>query len=135
MHRLANYYIQGPRSFFRLLDKGGRSKAVSAHHSAQEYVDACLEAARIGETRRGPLFRSCEPGRHGTLQSLKAWSLRETSRYGSRPQRKTFDYGKEPIVVHTPASLAHELKAEARKDLMIGDRIAANVWELGRIPE
>ena len=82
MHRLANYYTQGPRSFFRLLDRGGRSKAVSAHHSAQEYVDACLEAARIGENRRGPLFRSCEPERHDTLQSLKVWSLRET-RYGS----------------------------------------------------
>ena len=77
MHRIADYYTQGPRSFFRLLNKGGRSKAVSA----QEYVDACLEAARIGENRRGPLFRSCEPGRHDTLQSLKVWSLRETVRF------------------------------------------------------
>ena len=35
---------------------------------AQEYVDAYLEAARIGEDRRGPLFRSCEPGRRDALQ-------------------------------------------------------------------
>ena len=53
----------------------------------------------------------------------------------ARSQRKTFDYGKEPIVVHTPASLAHELKAEARKERMIDERVAANVRELGRIPE
>ena len=53
----------------------------------------------------------------------------------AQSQRKTFDYGKEPIVVHTPASLAHELKAEARKERMIDERVAANVRELGRIPE
>ena len=45
----------------------------------------------------------------------------------ARSQRKTFDYGKEPIVVHTPASLAHELKAEARKECTIDERVAANV--------
>ena len=41
---------------------------IPAHHVAQEYVDAYLEAARIGEDRRGPLFRSCEPGRREALQ-------------------------------------------------------------------
>ena len=41
---------------------------VPAHHTAQGYVDAYLEAARIGEDRRGPLFRSCEPGRRDALQ-------------------------------------------------------------------
>ena len=41
---------------------------VPTHHVAQGYVDAYLEAARIGEDRRGPLFRSCEPGRRDALQ-------------------------------------------------------------------
>ena len=41
---------------------------VPAHHTAQEYVDAYLEAARISEDRHGPLFRSCEPGRRDVLQ-------------------------------------------------------------------
>ena len=66
--RVADYYTQGPRSFFRLHEKGGRYNVVPAHHVAQEYVDAYLETARIGEDRRGPLFRSCEPGRRDALQ-------------------------------------------------------------------
>ena len=53
----------------------------------------------------------------------------------ARPQRKTFDYGNAPIVVHTPASLARELKAEARQERVIDEQVAANVWELGRVPE
>ena len=52
----------------------------------------------------------------------------------ARPQRKTVDYGKEPIVVHTPASLARELRAEARKERVIDERVAASVRELGRVP-
>ena len=66
--QVADYYTQGPRSFFRLHEKGGRYNVVPAHHTAQEYVDAYLEAARIGEDRRGPLFRSAEPGRRDVLQ-------------------------------------------------------------------
>ena len=67
--RVADYYTQGPRSFFRLHEKGGRYNVVPAHHTAQAYVDAYLEAAGIGEDRRpGPLFRSCEPGRCDALQ-------------------------------------------------------------------
>ena len=41
---------------------------VPTYHTAQAYVDAYLEAAGIGEDRRGPLFRSCEPGRRDALQ-------------------------------------------------------------------
>ena len=66
--RVADYYTQGPRSFFRLHEKGGRYNVVPAHHTAQAYVDAYLIAAGIGEDRRGPLFRSCEPGRRDALQ-------------------------------------------------------------------
>ena len=66
--RVADYYTQGRRSFFRLHEKGGRYNVVPAHHVAQGYVDAYLKAARIGEDRRGPLFRSCEPGRRDALQ-------------------------------------------------------------------
>ena len=66
--RVADYYTQGPRSFFRLHEKGGRYNVVPAHHTAQAYVDAYLEAARIGDDRRGSLFRSCKPGRRDALQ-------------------------------------------------------------------
>jgi integrase len=38
---------------------------VPAHHNAEAYVDAYLDAAGIRDQRRGPLFRSL--GRSGTL--------------------------------------------------------------------
>ena len=65
--RVADYYTQGPRSFFRLHEKGGRYNVVPAHHTAQAYVGAYLAAAGIGADRRGPLFRPCPPGRNDAL--------------------------------------------------------------------
>ena len=67
--RVADYYTQGPRSFFRLHEKGGRYNVVPAHHVAQGYVDAYLEAARIGEDRRAPLFGAASPG--GAMRSRR----------------------------------------------------------------
>ena len=51
--RVADYYTQGRRSFFQFHEKGGRYNVVPAHHLAQEYVDAYLEAAELGEDRKG----------------------------------------------------------------------------------
>ena len=64
---VADYYTQGPRSFFRLHEKGGRYNVVPAHHTAQAYVDTYLDAAGIAEDRRGPLFRPCPSGRNDAL--------------------------------------------------------------------
>ena len=64
--RVADYYTQGPRSFFRLHEKGGRYNVVPAHHTAQAYVDAYLEASGIGDDRRGPLA-AASPG--GAMRS------------------------------------------------------------------
>ena len=61
--RVGDYYTQGRRSFFQLHEKGGRYNAVPAHHLAQEYLDAYVAAAGIGDDRAGPLFRACEAGR------------------------------------------------------------------------
>ncbi len=66
--RVADYYTQGRRSFFRLHEKGGRYNVVPAHHLAQEYVDVYLEAAELGDDRRGPLFRCCAVGRQDRLE-------------------------------------------------------------------
>ena len=54
---------------------------------------------------------------------------------GSEPKRKNVDYGKEPVVVHTPASLARELKDEAGRERMIDERVAIDAWKLGRLTE
>ena len=85
--RVADYYTQGPRSFFRLHEKGGRYNVVPAHHVAQGYVDRYLEAAGIGEDRRGPLFRSGKPGRRDVLQD-KAMSRMNALKMIKRRARK-----------------------------------------------
>lgn len=60
---VADYYTQGKRSFFRLHEKGGKYHVVPAHHVAQDYLDAYVATAGLGEDRKGPLFRSSGRGR------------------------------------------------------------------------
>ena len=86
--RVSDYHTQRKRSFFRLHEKGGRYNVVPAHHLAQEYVDAYLEAAEFGEDRKGPLFRSCPPGRQDRLE-YRAMSRATALRMIKRRARKT----------------------------------------------
>ena len=51
---------------------------------------------------------------------------------GAMPGRRTCDYGHQPVVLHTPTSLARELAAEASQERMVDERVAADVWGLGR---
>lgn len=53
-----DYYPDGKRWWFRLHEKGGKLHMVPAHHSAEEYLDAYLEAAGIGTDRKSSLFRT-----------------------------------------------------------------------------
>ena len=52
-----DYYQQGKRWWFRLHEKGGKRHEVPAHHNAEAYVDAYLEAAGIMGAKGTPLFR------------------------------------------------------------------------------
>ncbi len=63
--RVEDYFSQGRRMWFRLHEKGGKSHDVPAHHKAEEYVDAYLDAALIENDRKGPLLRSLD--RHRLL--------------------------------------------------------------------
>lgn len=58
--RVGDYYGQGKRWWFRLHEKGGKFHEVPAHHKAEEFLDAYIEAAGIAEDRKGPLFRSAD---------------------------------------------------------------------------
>ena len=49
---------------------------------------------------------------------------------GSSPTRDQYDYGKGPVVVHAPATLAHELKAEASLARELDERAADAVGNL-----
>ena len=44
--------------WFRLHEKGGKHHEVPAHHNAENYVDAFIDAARISDQPKGPLFRT-----------------------------------------------------------------------------
>jgi integrase/recombinase XerD len=55
---VADYYPQGRRMWFRLHEKGGKHHAVPAHHNAEAYLDAYLEAAGSNNAKTVPLFRT-----------------------------------------------------------------------------
>ncbi len=60
-----DYYPDGKRWWFRLHEKGGKFHEVPAHHKAEEYVDAYLDAAGIVFGKWAPLFRTVD--RHKQL--------------------------------------------------------------------
>lgn len=55
-----DYFTQGRRMWFRLHEKRGKLHDIPAHHKAEEYLDAYLDAALIEADRKGPLFRSMD---------------------------------------------------------------------------
>src|SRR3954454_11091151 len=56
--KVEDYYQNGKRWWLRLHEKGGKFHELPAHHNAEAYLDAYLEAAGIGDDRKSPLFRS-----------------------------------------------------------------------------
>jgi integrase len=46
--------------WFRLHEKGGKRHELPAHHLAEAYVDAYLDAAGVREDRKGWLFRAVD---------------------------------------------------------------------------
>ena len=55
---VGDYYPQGKRWWFRLHEKGGKRHDMPAHHKAEEYVDAYIEAAGLKDQKNAPLFRA-----------------------------------------------------------------------------
>lgn len=58
--RLEDYYAEGKRWWLRLYEKGGKLHQVPAHHNAEAYLDAWIQAAELHE-KRSPLFPSIGP--------------------------------------------------------------------------
>jgi integrase len=67
---VGDYFQQGKRWWFRLHEKGGKRHEVPAHHKAEEYVDAYLKVAGIGEDKKSPLFRSLDRKRQLTERRI-----------------------------------------------------------------
>lgn len=61
-----DYYAVGKRFWFRLHEKGGKFHEVPAHHTAEAYLDAYLDAAGIAGDKKTPLFRTTK-GKTGLL--------------------------------------------------------------------
>jgi len=62
-------FPQGRRMWFRLQEKGGKPHDVPAHHNAEAYVDAYLDAAGIATEKKSPLFRTIS--RHREITSRR----------------------------------------------------------------
>ncbi len=71
-----DYYPQGKRWWFRLREKGGKHHEMPAHHKAEEFVDAYIEAAGLKDQRKQPLFRSA-------LGKSKRLSSKRMTRYAA----------------------------------------------------
>ena len=52
--KVEDYYTEGRRAWFRLHEKGGKRHKVPAHHNAEKYVDAYLDAAGIAGREENP---------------------------------------------------------------------------------
>lgn len=95
--KVRDYYPQGKRYWIRLHEKGGKFHEVPAHHTAEEYLDAYIEAAGIFEEKNKPLFRSTR-GRSREL------TMRAMSRFDAYKmiQRRVEDAGiSSEIACHT----------------------------------
>ncbi|MBZ5635486.1 MAG: tyrosine-type recombinase/integrase [Acidobacteriia bacterium] len=68
--KVEDYYQQGKRWWIRLPEKGGKRHEVPAHHNAESYIDAHLDAARIRQEKKGPLFRSVDRHKRLTLNPM-----------------------------------------------------------------
>ncbi len=54
-----DYFQIGRRGWFRLHEKGGKRHEVPAHHNAEAYLDAYLQAAKFENwAKKAPLFRT-----------------------------------------------------------------------------
>jgi len=68
--RVRDYYSEGKRWWFRLHEKGGKRHKVPAHHNAEAYMDAYLQAAGIAEEKRSLLFRTVDRRRRLTAAPM-----------------------------------------------------------------
>lgn len=67
---VADYFQNGKRWWIRLHEKGGKRHEVPAHHNAEAYLDAYLEAAGIRSDLKSPLFRSIDNRRNLTVNAM-----------------------------------------------------------------
>jgi hypothetical protein len=68
--RVENYFPKGKRWWVRLHEKGGKRHEMPAHRNLEAYLDAYIEAAKIRNGGKTPLFRSAAGRLAGGEQKL-----------------------------------------------------------------
>lgn len=58
--RVEDVYVQGRRTWVRLHEKGGKRHEMPCHHNLDDYLDAYIEGAVIGNDAKGYLFRTAK---------------------------------------------------------------------------
>ena len=86
--RVADYYTQGKRSFFRLHEKGGKYLVIPAHHQAQAWTDEYIDQAGLAADPQGPLFPSAGRGRGWDAGSGRAMNRTEALKMIKRRARE-----------------------------------------------
>ena len=56
--QVEDYFANGKRWWVRLHEKGGKRHEMPAHHKLEQFLDEYLDAARIRDGGKTPLFRS-----------------------------------------------------------------------------
>ena len=94
---VGDYYPNGKWWWFRLREKGGKDHEMPAHHTAESYVDAYIQAAGIADQKRDPLFRSA-------VGKSKVLSDRRMTRHAALKmiQRRALEAGvNTPVCCHS----------------------------------
>jgi len=68
--KMEDYYQNGKRWWIRLHEKGGKRHEVPCHHLLEEYLDAYITKAGIGEEKKGPIFRTADRHRRLSLTQM-----------------------------------------------------------------
>jgi site-specific recombinase XerC len=63
--KVEDVYIQNPRLWVRLHEKGGKRHEMPCHHSLEDYLHAYVDGCGLGADPKGPLFRTIQRGRGG----------------------------------------------------------------------
>jgi integrase/recombinase XerD len=92
-----DYYPNGKRWWFRLREKGGKPHDMPAHHNAEAYLDAYIQAAGLADQKREPLFRSA-------VGKSKVLSAKRMTRHAALKmiQRRALEAGvNTPVCCHS----------------------------------
>jgi len=77
--RVEDYFSAGKRWWVRLHEKGGKRHEMPCHHNLEAYLDAYLQAAKILEAKKSPLFRSARGRTDGltanAMSRVHVWQM------------------------------------------------------------